>query len=154
MSLEKVSTARRVLFGAGAVLLIWSFLPWNGWDGGGGCSTVAGVKVCTGGSSWSMNAWHGIGIVMGLILIALLAWEAVLLVQVVSPEAIKLPELPVKPILISLGLGALTLLFGVIRVFEYGARKWEIWIALLLMIALAAGLFLRFQDEGGSAAIK
>jgi len=85
---------------------------------------------------------------MGLALIVLLAWEALLFLQVT------LPELPVKPILISLGIGALTVLFGVIRFFEYSHKAWEIWIALLLMIALAAGLFLRLQDEGGAAAVK
>jgi hypothetical protein len=137
MSLDKVSTARRVLFGSGVVLLIWSFFPWNGSNLGLGL---------LGGGSVSWNAWHGWGSAMGIVLILLLAWEAILFLQIVSPDAIKLPELPVKPMLISAGLGVLTVLFGVLRVFEYGARKWEIWIALLLMIALAAGVFLRFQD--------
>ena len=135
MSLDKVSTARRVVFGSGVVLLIWSFFPWNSWS--------------FGPFSASLNAWHGWGTAMGLALIVLLAWEALLFVQIVSPDTLKLPELPVKPILISLGLGALTVLFGVIRFFEYSHKSWEIWIALLLMIALAAGLVLRFQEEGG-----
>ena len=143
MSLDKVSTARRVILGSGAVLLIWSFFPWNGFDLGGIASGL-GIKT-----SYTWNAWHGMGIVMGLFLIALLVWEAV---QIFAPDAI--PELPVKPLMISLGLGVVTVLFGVIRVFEYGARKWEIWIALLLIIALAAGLFLRFQEEGGAEAVK
>jgi hypothetical protein len=85
---------------------------------------------------------------MGLLLIALLIWEALFLFQ------IKLPELPVKPMIISLALGALTVLFGVIRVFEYGARKWEIWIALIILAALAIGVFLRLQEDGGMAAAK
>jgi len=144
MSLDKVSTARRVLFGSGVVLLIWSFFPWNGFSLGFGLVN----------SSVSWNAWHGWGTAMGIALILLLAWEAVLFLQIASPDAIKLPELPVKPMLITAALGALTVLFGVLRVFEYGARKWEIWIALLLMIALAAGVFLRFQDEGGAASVK
>ena len=143
MSLDKVSTARRVILGSGVVLLIWSFFPWNGFDLGG---IIGGLGTK---SSYTWNAWHGMGIVMGLALIVLLAWEAV---QIFAPQAI--PELPVKSVLITLGLGALTVLFGVIRVFEYGARKWEIWIALLLMIALAAGLFLRLQEEGGVDAVK
>jgi hypothetical protein len=147
MSLDKVSTARRVLLGSGVVLLIWSFFPWNGFS-----LNLGGLGLATGGVSW--NAWHGWGTAMGIALILLLAWEALLLVQVVSPDAIKLPELPVKPMLITAALGVLTVLFGVLRVFEYGARKWEIWIALLLMIALAAGVFLRFQDEGGAASVK
>ncbi len=83
---------------------------------------------------------------MGILLIALIAWEVVLLI----PDTIKLPELPVKPMLISLALGALTVLLGLWRVFEYGARKWEIWIALLIMLALAVGVLLRYQEEGGN----
>jgi hypothetical protein len=91
---------------------------------------------------------------MGIVLIIMILWEALLLVQIVSPDAFKLPELPVKPMLISLALGVLVVLFGVIRVLEYAGKKWEIWIALLIMIALAAGIFLRFQEEGGAAAAK
>jgi Na+/H+ antiporter NhaC len=144
MSLDKVSTARRVLFSSGVVLLIWSFFPWNGFS--------LGFGLVNASVSWS--AWHGWGTAMGIVLILLLAWEAVLFLQVVSPDAIKLPELPVKPMLITAALGVLTVLFGVLRVFEYAAKKWEIWIALLLIIALAAGVFLRFQDEGGAASVK
>ncbi len=149
MSLDKISMGRRVLLGSAVVLFIWSFFAWNGV---GGCVKSAFGSFC---ASVTWSAWHGFGGVgMGIFLILLLLWEALLLVQVLSPDAIKLPELPVKPMLISLALGALTVLFGVIRFFEYGAKKWEIWIALLLMIALAAGVFLRFQEEGGSAAAK
>jgi hypothetical protein len=139
MSLDKISMGRRVLLGSALILFIWSFLPWNGWT--------------VGPFSYSWNAWHGWGTGMGIVLIVFLIWEALLLVQIVSPDTLKLPELPVKPILITLALGALTVLFGVIRVFEYSFRKWEIWIALILMIAVAAGLFLRLQEEGGVAAI-
>ena len=148
MSLDKVSTARRVVFGSGLLLLIFSFLAWNS---AGGCVTSAVGKICVGAS---ISGWHSWGVAMGLFLIVLLAWEGLLFLLVVSPDAVKLPELPVKPIMISLGLGALTVLFGVIRVFQYGSKTWELWLSLLLMIALAAGLFLRLQDEGGAAAVK
>ncbi|MGD0167662.1 MAG: hypothetical protein ABSC51_10330 [Gaiellaceae bacterium] len=141
MSLDKLSMGRRILLGSAVVLLIWSFFPWNGFSLGGFGITVVSV-------SW--NAWHGAGIFMGILLIALIAWEVVLLM----PDTIKLPELPVKPMLISLALGALTVILGIWRVFEYGARKWEIWIALILIAALAVGAFLRFQEEGGTAATK
>jgi hypothetical protein len=144
MSLDKDSMGRRVLLGSAILLFIWSFFSWNGF---GGC--VGSFCV-----SATITAWHGWGTGMGIVLIILILWEALLLVQVMSPDALKLPELPVKPMLISLALGALTVLFGVLRVFEYGARKWEIWIALLILIALAAGVFLRFQEEGGAAAAK
>jgi hypothetical protein len=148
MSLDKVSTARRVVFGSGVLLLIFSFLAWNS---AGGCVSSPLGKFC---ASASINGWHSWGTAMGIFLIILLAWEGLLLLLVVSPGAVKLPELPVKPIMISLGLGALTVLFGVIRVFQYGSKTWELWVSLLLMIALAAGLFLRLQDEGGVAAAK
>jgi hypothetical protein len=137
MSLDKLSMGRRILLGSAVVLLVWSFFPWNGFSLGVSGFTVASV-------SW--NAWHGAGVFMGILLIALIAWEVVLLI----PDTIKLPELPVKPMLISLALGALTVLLGLWRVFEYGARKWEIWIALLIMLALAVGVLLRYQEEGGN----
>jgi hypothetical protein len=143
MSLDKISTGRRVLLVSALILFIWSFFSWNGV---GGCVGSFCVSV-------TINAWHGFGTAMGIVLIVMLLWEIALLAQILAPETVKIPELPVKPILITLALGVLTVLFGIIRVFEYSARKWEIWIGLLLMIAVAAGLFLRLQEEGGTATL-
>jgi hypothetical protein len=148
---KNVSPGMMMYYGAGLLLFMVSFFEWNKWNL---CVNTAFGRICSvsvsaADAGWS--GWHGLGLVMGLSLIVLLAWEALLLAQAASPDKIKLPELPFKPILISIGIGALTVLFGVIRVFEYGARTWVVWIALLLMLALAAGLFLRFQEGEAKA---
>ena len=145
MSLDKVSMGRRVLLGSGVLLFIISLLAWNS-----ACVSGFGAKICADAGAWAT----GRGKMMGIFLILLLIWEAVLLFQVISPESVKLPDLPVKPILISLALGAVTILFGVLRVFQGGSRAWAAWVGLLLLIALAAGLFLRLQEEGGVDAVK
>jgi hypothetical protein len=145
MNLEKVSMGRRVLLGSGVLLFIFSLMAWNSV-----CVSGFGSKICADAGAWET----GRGKMMGIFLILLLIWEAILLLQVLSPDAMKLPELPVKPILISLALGAVVILFGLLRFFQAGHRTWAAWVALLLMIALAAGLFLRFQEEGGAAAVK
>jgi hypothetical protein len=146
MDLEKISMGRRVVLGSGLLLFIISLFTWNNF-----CASALGVKVCGGGA----GAWAtGRGKMMGIFLILLLIWEVVLLLQVISPDTLKLPDLPVKPIMISLALGAITILFGVLRVFQGGGKQWAAWVGLLLLIALAAGLFLRFQEEGGAAAVK
>ena len=143
MNLEKVSLPRRVLLGSAGLLFIWSLFPWNG-QSGKNCVTYLGVKSCA-GINWSVSGWHGgWGTFMGIFLIALIAWEGALLLQVLGK--VTLPELPVEPILVSLGIGALTVLFGVIRFFDYGYKTWEIFIALLLLLVLAGGLFLRFGE--------
>jgi len=145
MNLEKVSMGRRVLLGSGVLLFIFSLMAWNSV-----CVSGFGSKICADAGAWDT----GRGKMLGIFLILLLIWEAVLLLQVLSPDTMKLPELPVKPILITLALGAVAILFGLLRFFQGSHKTWEAWISLLLMIALAAGLFLRFQEEGGAAAVK
>ena len=145
MSLDKVSMGRRVVLGSGVLLFIFSLMAWNSV-----CVSGFGAKICADAGGWAT----GRGKMMGIFLILLLIWEAVLLFQVVSPEAVKLPDLPVKPILISLALGAVTILFGVLRVFQGSHKTWAAWVSLLLIIALAVGLFLRLQEEGGVDAVK
>jgi hypothetical protein len=145
MSLDKVSMGRRVLLGSGVLLFIISLLAWNS-----ACVSGFGSKICADAGAWST----GRGKMMGIFLLLLLIWEAVLLFQVISPDSVKLPDLPVKPILISLALGAVTILFGVLRVFQGPSKAWAAWVGLLLLIALAVGLVLRLQEEGGVDAVK
>ena len=145
MDLEKISMGRRVVLGSGLLLFIISLMAWNK-----ACAGGLGVKFCVSAGGWAT----GRGKLMGIFLLLLLIWEVVLLLQVISPDTLKLPELPVKPILISLVLGVVTILFGVLRVFQGSDKTWEAWLGLILLIALAAGLFLRFQEEGGAAAVK
>jgi hypothetical protein len=127
------------------LLFIISLFAWNS-----ACVTGFGAKICADAGCWAT----GRGKMMGIFLILLLIWEAILLFQVVSPDTVKLPDLPVKPILISLALGAVTILFGVLRVFQGGNKTWAAWVGLLLLIALAVGLVLRLQEEGGVDAVK
>lgn len=132
---KNITTGMMMLYGAGLLLLTVSFFEWNN----GLCINTPFGRLCARGAGADKNAWHGVGLVMGFFLIALLVWEALLLAEAVS--------LSVNPILISLGIGALTVLFGVIRVFEYGSRTWAAWVALLLMITLVAGLVLRYVES-------
>jgi hypothetical protein len=133
------------VLGSGLLLFIISLFAWNS-----ACAGAGGFKICANATAWTT----GRGKMMGIFLILLLIWEVVLLLQVISPGTLKLPDLPVKPILISLALGAITILFGVLRVFQGPSKAWAAWVGLLLLIALAAGLFLRFQEEGGADAVK
>jgi hypothetical protein len=128
----RLSNGRKLVFGAGILLFIFSFLSWN--------------SVSVGPFTASADAWAtGRGKFMGWLLIILLIWEAVLLVA--NLGKLTLPELPVQPILISLALGALVVLFGILRFFQGGSsRAWAAWFGLILVIVLAAGLFLRWQE--------
>jgi hypothetical protein len=128
----RLSNGRKLVFGAGILLFIFTFFSWN--------------SVTVGPFTASADAWAtGRGKFMGWLLIILLIWEAVLLA--VSMGKLAIPELPAQPILISLGLGALVVLFGILRFFQDGStRAWAAWIGLILLIALAVGLFLRWQE--------
>ncbi len=128
----RLSNGRKLVLGGGLLLFIFTFLAWNSWSAGP--------------FSYSWDAWAtGRGKFFGLLLIVLLLWEGLLLA--VSMDKVKLPELPVPPIMISLGVGALTALFGLLRFFQGGStRAYGAWIGLILVIAVAAGLFLRWQE--------
>jgi hypothetical protein len=132
----QLSNGRKLLFGSGVLLLLVSLFRWNEYDAG---------FVSVGWNAWAT----GRGKIFGIALLLLLAWEGLLLAAKLGKA--KLPELPVDAPLISLGLGAITVVFGVLRVFQESVgRTFWAWLALLLLIALAAGLFLRWQ-EGESA---
>ena len=106
------STGRQVLLAAGLLLFIDLFLDWQ--------------QVCAsfgpaGSVCGSRSGWHGIGILVGLLTIALLAWEAIGALNVDLGDAVR--SLPAN--LISAALAAAVTLFVVIEFLTHNeARHW------------------------------
>lgn len=125
----------------GAVLLfIDLFLPWQ--DFGGGLADELGIDA-------TLSGWRGVGAVLGILTIVVVAWLGVRL------AAVDLP-LPVSTAMVSAALGALVLIFGVLKwitIIDDEATIWA-WIGLALSIAIAVGAWLTVQAAGGMATLK
>jgi uncharacterized membrane protein (Fun14 family) len=129
-----LSTGRKVLLAGGLLLLIDLFLDWQ--------------QVCanfgTGSICGSRSGWHGIGILVGLLTIALLAWELVGVFGVDLGDAVR--NLPTA--LISAALAAAVALFAIIEFLTHNqARHWPAWLGLVLAIVIAVGGWLRFSES-------
>ncbi len=123
--LKGMSRSSQLLGGAGLLLFIFLFFDWQ--------------QVSFGGISAGRSGWHGWGTAAGIFVIALVLFEAS------QMFGVKLPELPVKPVMLSAGLAALVLLFTVIKfLVDNEARHWPAWVGLILAIAIGAGGFLRW----------
>lgn len=126
---KKLPREVQVVLGAAVLYLVFSFLDWQ---------QVSFLNVSAG-----VTEWHGIGVVAGLLVIALLVWEAVRLFQ------IEIPLGPLTPGLVSVGLALLLLLFTVITFLSHSsARHWPAWVGLVLSIVIAAAAVARAKAEG------
>ncbi|SRR5581483_9142596 len=126
--LKAMSRSSQLLAGAGLLLFIFLFFDWQ--------------QVSFGSISAGRSGWHGWGTAAGIFVIVLVLFE---LSQMLS---VKLPEMPVKPAMISTGLAALVLLFTVIKFLDDNeARHWPAWIGLILAIAIGVGGFLRWSGD-------
>ena len=126
-TLMKLSTGAKLALGGLALAFIDSFLPWQ----------TAGP--------FSINEWHGIGVLAVLIGIVLLVWEAL-------PLFGERPAIgTLNPRLISLVLAAAFVLFTLIRAlttYPGWSHGWGAWVGLILSIAVAAGIGMQAQAEG------
>jgi hypothetical protein len=130
--LKAMSRSSQLLGGAGLLLFIFLFFDWQ--------------QVSVGGFTVGRSGWHGWGTAAGIFVIALVLFE---LTQVLG---VKLPELPVKPAVISAGLAALVLLFTLIKfLVDNEARHWPAWIGLILAILIGVGGFLRWSGDAPAA---
>jgi hypothetical protein len=125
--MSKLSTASKILLGAGILYLIVLFLPWQSVDLG----PLAGDV--------SRNGIAELGIINLLLVIALIAWEgmAVAGVDIKAPRA-----------LVSAGLAAGILLFTILKIItdnEFIAIF--AWIGLLLALAIGYGGWMRWQEH-------
>jgi hypothetical protein len=129
--LKGLSRSSQLLLGAGLLLFIFLFFDWQ--------------QVCVSGNGFSAcggrSGWHGWGVLVGLLVIALILWEVVQLLGVKI-------ELPIKPALLSAGLAAGVLLFTVIKfLVDNEARHWPSWVGLILAIVIGFGGYLRGSGD-------
>jgi hypothetical protein len=129
-----LSTGRQVLLVGGLLLFIDLFLHWQQACGPGVLS-----NICV-----SRTGWHGIGILVGLLTLAMIIWEAIGAFGVDLGDAVR--NLPTA--LISAGLAAAVTLFTIIEFLTHNEiRHWPAWIGLILAIVIAIGGYLRFTES-------
>jgi hypothetical protein len=138
--LSALSRGAQIMLGAGVLLFISLFLPWQDFDEGG-IAEGLGIDL-------SFNAWHGFwGWVLGLLTIVLLAW------LVVRIAAVDIP-LPVSSAMTAGLLGTLILFFAVIKnLVDDESTIWS-YIGVLLAIAVAVGAWQQIQEAGGIDTLK
>jgi hypothetical protein len=139
MDLARLSTASKLLLGAGLLLFIDLFLSWQKI-----CVSFANVSSCG-----SRSGWHGWGTLAGILLVLLLAWELIQITEVAIPNV----NVPVA--IVSAALAAGVLLFTIIKFLaDNEARHWPAWLGLLLALIIGAGAFLRWQERDTGAATR
>ncbi len=134
-----LSRGTQLMFVGSILLLIDSFLSWQKYDGPGSeFAEELGVS-----DELTRNAWHGVGVIMGLLVIVLIAW---LVVRLAAADV----QLPVSDAMTGAVLGILILIFTIIKILadnEY--RTIWAWIGLLLAVVIAVGAWLSVQEAGG-----
>jgi len=132
---NRLTTGAKIVLGATIAFLLVSFLNWFEIDE----DLTGGVDIDAG-----INMWHGIGVVAGLLALALLAWQAARLAGVEL-------NLGISPSMITMALAGLLLLFTLLRVlfgYEGLERTIWLWLGLLLAIAAAVGAWMNMTAAG------
>lgn len=128
-TLSKLPRDLQIVLGGTVLYLIISFFDWQ--------------QVSFSGITAGVTEWHGVGIIAGLLAIALLAWEAMRLLS------IKVELGPLTPALLSVSLALLLTLFTVITFLSHStARHWPAWIGLILSIVIGVEAGRRAMGEG------
>lgn len=127
--------AQLMLIG-GVLLFIDLFFPWQDFDVGG-LADELGVDA-------TFSGWRGVGFILGILTIVLLAW---LIVRIAS---VNIP-LPVSTAMTGALLGTLILIFAIIKLLTIlgdEATIWA-WIGVALAVVVAVGAFMTVQEAGG-----
>src|SRR5579862_9360217 len=130
MDFSKLTLGSKIVAGAGILLLVDSFFHWQ--------------EVNFGPISAGVTMWHGWGVLIGLTLLAILAWEAVQLTET------KIAVGPLSPTMVTMLLAALLVLFTLIKVLSNDYVATWAWVGLVLSIAVGVGAWLNMQEAGES----
>jgi hypothetical protein len=146
MDLSKLSNGDKVMAGSGIALFVFSFLTWFSYDAG-----IYSVDQ----SGWDYFMTGIVPTLIGLVLVGYVVVTKVL-------DGVTLPELPVAYPLAVLGLAGIAALLVVLRLLMGGDdsgtdlldRSYGLFLATLAVLGLAAGAFLKFQEDGGELPTK
>jgi hypothetical protein len=138
-NLADLSTATKLLLGAGVLMLIDLFLSWQKQ-----CASAPGFpEVCV-----SRSGWAGWGTLVGILVLALIAWEVAQLMGLLANV-----NIPVTATIVSAALAAGILLFTILKfLVDNEARSWPAWLGLLLALAIAAGGWMKWKETPEPAA--
>jgi len=127
--LAELSHGAKVVLGATIVYLIVLFFHWQE-------VTIGGVL------SVGQSGWHGVGIVCGLLAIAIIAWQAVRLANIQL-------EVGVTPSMVTAALTVLLVVFTVIKFFSDSSyRTFWAWLGLALSIVIVVGAWMNMRAAG------
>jgi uncharacterized membrane protein len=133
--LSELSHGAKVVLGAAIALLIVSFPDWF---------QVSDIGFA--------NMWNGIGVLAGLLLIALIVWQALRLANINL-------EIGVTPSMITAALAVLLLIFVAIRWLDKPGpsiasdavdRTFWAWLGLILAIVIVVGAWMNMRAAGES----
>lgn len=120
---------------AAVLLFIDLFLAWQ--DFGGGIADDLGIDA-------TFSGWRGIGAILGIVTLVLIAWLAARLASVNIP-------LPISTAMTAALLAALVLVLAIIKILTILGDEPTIWawIGLILAVLVAVGGYMTVQEAGG-----
>jgi hypothetical protein len=142
--MNDLTTGAKVVLGATIAFLIVSFFTWFDYNGPGS-DQLSAIGADTG-----VTMWHGVGVVAGLVAIALLVWQAVRLANLQF-------EVGVTPSMVTAALAILLLVFTFIRWIDkpggdFVGRTFWSWLGLAFAVVVVVGAWLNMRATGESLA--
>lgn len=136
--LSRMSNASKILLGGGVLLVIDSFLMWQR-----DCESLPGVEeICTDEHSMWDGAGTVFGLLAGLLVIALIVWEALHLAKVVVDIGVAIDTSKIGALL---GFGVLAMVL-LKFVFVVTNAALGAWMGLFLALAIGYGAWMRLQE--------
>jgi hypothetical protein len=131
MDISKLSHGVKIVLGGSIAFLVASFFNWQQVEFAG----IASVGV---------SMWHGVGVIAGLLAIAIIVWEGLRLANMKI-------EIGLTPSMVTAALAVLLVFFTVLKfLIDNEFRTFWAWLGLALSIAIVVGAWLNMQDTGES----
>jgi hypothetical protein len=130
---RRMSRSQQILGACGVLLFIDMLFTWQG-------VSILGTTV-------GVSGWHGLnGVLLGIAVIALVAFQVVLLL---GERASQIRDLvPVPDALASAALAGAVLVLGILKFLTANeVRRWPEWVGLILAIAIGYGGWLAYSGS-------